>query len=505
LAAPYLQMTGIHKSFPGVKALKGVSFEAYPGESLAIIGANGAGKSTLMNILGGVVQAEEGEIYIDGRKMQIHSPADASRFGISFVHQELALMPTMSILDNMLIAAFPNHNGFIDYRRGEVLCREALSRLGYDFNLHMHVRDLSPGDQQIIEIARTLLGNSRIVIFDEPTSSLTSREKERLFEIIRFMKSQGTAIIYITHLLDEIFVICERAVILRNGEKVAQSLVKDLSRNEIVEKMIGSQEIISYFQHHTRSPGPILLTVERLQREGYLDKVSFSIHRGEVVGLWGLLGSGRTELLRALMGLDQITGGRVLIDLGRGAHIMKPRSRKNPVGLITEDRRTDGLLLPMSIRHNLSLANLRGFISRLRPFIARGREEMAAKEYVQKLNIKSTSIEQRVATLSGGNQQKVVVGRWLQTSPLLFLMDEPTRGLDVEAKAELHSIISDLADSGTAVMFVTSDLDEIMSLSDRFLVMVRGRLVKELPRDATKHELLATASGISGKLGESEK
>lgn len=503
MTAPSLVMTGIKKSFPGVQALKGVSFEAFPGESLAMIGANGAGKSTLMNILGGVVQPDEGQISIDGQETPIHSPSDAARHGIAFVHQELALMPTLSILDNMLISSFPRRNGLIDYERGEVLCREALSRLGYEFNLRMQVRDLSPGDQQIIEIARTLLGKTRIVIFDEPTSSLTSREKERLFEIIRYLKSEGTTIIYITHLLDEIFTICEKVVILRNGEKVAQATVKDLTRDAIVEKMIGSQEVVNYFQHHARQPGPVLLTVENLHREGYLDKINFSIRRGEVVGLWGLLGSGRTELFRAMMGLDQITGGRIMLDMGRGARPIKPHSGKNPMGLVTEDRRTDGLLLPMSIRQNLSLANLRNFISRLWPFIARAREEAAAGEYVRKLSIKSTSIEQRVATLSGGNQQKVVVGRWLQTSPLVFLMDEPTRGLDVEAKAELHSIISGLADSGAAVMFVSSDLDEIMSLSDRFLVMVRGRLVRELPRETTKHELLATASGITGtKRGE---
>ncbi len=501
MTAPSLVMTGIKKSFPGVKALKGVSFEAFPGESLAMIGANGAGKSTLMNILGGVVLPDEGQISIDGKETLIHSPSEAARRGIAFVHQELALMPTLSILDNMLISSFPTRNGLIDYDRGEVLCREALSRLGYEFNLRMQVRDLSPGDQQIVEIARTLLGKSRIVIFDEPTSSLTSREKERLFEIIRYLKSEGTTIIYITHLLDEIFTICEKAVILRNGEKVAQSAVKELTRDGIVEKMIGSQEVVSYFQHHARQPGPELLTVENLQREGYLDNINFSIHRGEVVGLWGLLGSGRTELFRAMMGLDQITGGRILVDMGRGARPIRPRSGKNPMGLVTEDRRTDGLLLPLSIRNNLSLANLRNFISRLWPFIARTREEAAANEYVRKLNIKSTSIEQRVATLSGGNQQKVVVGRWLQTNPLVFLMDEPTRGLDVEAKAELHSIISGLADSGAAVLFVSSDLDEIMSLSDRFLVMVRGRLVKELPRETTKHELLATASGITATTG----
>ncbi len=502
MAAPFLQMLEIRKSFPGVKALKGVSFEAFSGESLAMIGANGAGKSTLMNILGGVVQADGGEIYLGGLKTAIYSPADAARHGISFVHQEFSLMPTLSILDNMLVTAFPQRNGLIDYRSGEEMCRKALEQLGFEFNLRMQVRDLSPGDQQIVEIARTLLGNSRIVIFDEPTSSLTSREKERLFEIIRFMKAENKTIIYITHLLDEIFTICERAVILRNGEKVAQSTVQDLTRNEIVEKMIGSKEVTRYFQHHARTPGPVLLTIKDLDREGYLDRVNFSVHRGEVVGLWGLLGSGRTELLRALMGLDPITRGRILLDLGSGEHSLEPGSSKNPMGLVTEDRRTDGLLLPLSIRHNLSLANLRSFISKLWPFLTRKREETAAQEYVKKLNIKSTSIEQRVATLSGGNQQKVVVGRWLQTNPLVYLMDEPTRGLDVEAKAELHSIISDLADNGAAVLLVSSDLDEIMSLSDRFLVMVRGRLVKELPGNATKHELLATASGLNSRGGD---
>ncbi|MGA2763064.1 MAG: sugar ABC transporter ATP-binding protein [Spirochaetia bacterium] len=499
MSNPTLRMVDIRKRFPGVDALKGVTFEAFAGEATALIGANGAGKSTLMNALGGVVAADSGEIYIDGQPSMIRSPADASRHGVAFVHQELALMPTLSILDNMLITAFPRRNGFIDYATGEKLCRDALSRLGFEFNLRTQVRDLSPGDQQIVEIARTLLGNSRIVIFDEPTSSLTSREKERLFEIIRIMKTHGTAIIYITHLLDEVFTVCERAVIMRNGAKVAESMIGDLTRNEIVEKMIGSQEVVRYFQRHKKAPGDVLLTVENLQREGFLENVSFSLRVGEVVGLWGLLGSGRTELFRALVGLDPVTGGRIHLHQGGKIIEMNPVNARKMVGLLTEDRRTDGLLLPMPIRNNMSLANLRNLLSRLRPFVARKREEKVTREYVTKLNIRSTSIEQRVATLSGGNQQKVVVGRWLQTKPHIFLLDEPTRGLDVEAKAELHAIIGDLADSGAAVLVVSSDLDEIMSLADRFLVMVRGRIVKELSGDASKRELLATASGIGIK------
>lgn len=490
-------MVDIRKRFPGVDALKGVTFEAFAGEATALIGANGAGKSTLMNVLGGVVAADAGQIQILGEPVTIRSPAEASRHGVAFVHQELALMPTLSILDNMLVSAFPTRNGFIDYTRGERLCREALSKLGYEFNLRTQVRDLSPGDQQIVEIARTLLGNSKIIIFDEPTSSLTSREKERLFEIIQIMKSHASAIIYITHLLDEVFTVCERAVIMRNGAIVAESMIGDLTRNDIVEKMIGSQEVVDYFHRRERTPGEVLLTVENLEREGFLENVNFSLRMGEVVGLWGLLGSGRTELFRALMGLDPINSGRVRLHRGGSIVEMNPKNARKVMGLLTEDRRTDGLLLPMSIRHNMSLANLRNLLSRLRPFVARKREEQITREYVKKLNIRSTSIEQRVATLSGGNQQKVVVGRWLQTKPLIFLLDEPTRGLDVEAKAELHAIVGDLADSGAAVLVVSSDMDEIISLSDRFLVMVRGRIVRELPGEVTKRDLLATASGIT--------
>ena len=500
MSDPFLRMVDVRKRFPGVDALKSVTLEAYAGEAVALIGANGAGKSTLMNVLGGVIAPDGGYIEIDGKRAAFRTPAEASRDGVAFVHQELALMPTLNILDNMLITSFPRRKGLIDYRAGEELCRNALKQLGYDFPLRTRVRDLSPGDQQIVEIARTLLGKSRIVIFDEPTSSLTSREKERLFEIIRIMKSRGTAIIYITHLLDEVFTVCERAVIMRNGAKVAESRIADLTRGQIVEKMIGSQEAVAYFQHHERRPGEVLLTVEHLNREGFLDDVSFTLRSGEVVGLWGLLGSGRTELFRALMGLDPIHRGRIRLHKpGSEVVDLSPQRAHSVMGMLTEDRRTDGLLLPMSIRLNMSIANLKNLLYRGWPFVYRAREESVTREYVKKLNIRSTSIEQRVAALSGGNQQKVVVGRWLQTKPLIFLLDEPTRGLDVEAKAELHAIVANMADAGAAVVIVSSDLDEIMSLSDRYLVMVRGRIVKEYSALATKHELLATASGISAQ------
>lgn len=284
---------------------------------------------------------------------------------------------------------------------------------------------------------------------------------------------------------------------MRNGTKVAEAMIGDLTRSDIVEKMIGSQEIVEYFKHQERKPGEVLLTVDNLQREGFLEDISFTLRRGEVVGLWGLLGSGRTELFRALMGLDQTYAGHVRVHQDGSTVNMNSRNAWKMMGYLTEDRRTDGLLLPMSIRLNMSLANLRDLLSRFWPFVSRSKEERITVDYVAKLNIKSTSVEQVVRTLSGGNQQKVVVGRWLQTKPSIFLLDEPTRGLDVEAKGELHEIVGDLADSGAAVMVVSSDLDEIMSLCDRFLVMVRGRIVNAFPREVTKNELLAAASGIS--------
>jgi ribose transport system ATP-binding protein len=311
------------------------------------------------------------------------------------------------------------------------------------------------------------------------------------------LKSQGVTIIYITHLLDEVFNVCERAVILRNGETVAAEMIASLTRDDIVARMIGADAAVTYFQRAARTPGDTLLTVENLRRTGFIEDASFTLHKGEVVGLWGLLGSGRTELFRALVGLDPPDGGRVHIHNPDGVLPVTRKNAKRFFGYITEDRRADGLLLPMAIRVNISLASLRNLLSRVWPFVSLRKEQNASREYVKRLNLKSTSIEQRVATLSGGNQQKVVVARWLLTTPRVFLLDEPTRGLDVEAKAELHAIISDLAASGAAVLVVSSDLDEIMSLSDRFLVMVRGHIVEELPGSTSKHELLATASGVT--------
>lgn len=497
MSEPYLRMIGISKRFPGVQALDKIDMEAYPGEALALIGANGAGKSTLMNVLGGVVGADEGAIIIGGEHVGIHSPLDAAEYGITFVHQEMALLPTLTVAENMYIASFPTRSVLIDYEVTQENSRKALKRVGWVFDPRTKVRHLSPGDQQLVEIARALLSEPRIVIFDEPTSSLTSREKARLFEVIGSLKQEGVTIIYITHLLEEVFTVCERALVLRNGEVAGGGTLTDLTYDDIIRLMIGSKEVGEYFGHRAAHVGEPVLRVAGLSREGVLQDISFTLHKGEVLGLWGLLGSGRTELARALVGLDPINAGTIEVRTNGTMESVRPGQAKNWIGMITENRREEGLLLPLSVTTNMSLASLRALISRIWPLIDSKREVAQVKQFVARLNIAISGLGQPVRTLSGGNQQKVIVGRWLQRQPPIYIMDEPTRGLDVGAKAEIRNIITELSEEGIAILLITSDIDEIISLSDRFLVLNQGRITTELPASASKDELMVAAAGVS--------
>lgn len=495
---PFLRTIGISKSFPGVQALKKVSVETFPGEVLSIVGVNGAGKTTFVNMIGGILQPDEGEIYIEGKLAEISNPLDAKKYGIAFVHQEMRLFPTMSIVDNMCIVSFPDRIGIINYKTAEERCESVLKRIGCDFHPRTKIHDLSPGDQQMVEIARTLLGEPRLIIFDEPTSSLSSREKTRLFELITSIKKEGVTIIFITHLLDEIFEVCDRLIAFRNGEVVGSEMIKNLTYKDIIALMLGTKETNSFFGHRTlKVVGDPVLEVEGFTRRGVIDNINFTLRKGEVLGIWGLRGSGRTELARALVGLDPIDKGRIKINHNGIVKTIQHRNAKKWFGLITEDRRKDGLLLPMAVKTNISLASLRKLTSRVWPLINTKLEIELSKQLVDRLDIKITSLKQSVATLSGGNQQKVILARWLLSNPPIYIMDEPTRGLSVEAKAEVARIIGELAEGGATVLFISSDIDEIMNVSSRYLVMRRGRIIAEFQAEVSKSELMAVAMGSS--------
>ena len=496
MTSTQLRMEGITKSFGNLVALRGAHLQVRSGEALALMGANGAGKSTLMNILGGVIANDDGLITIDGKMIELRSPRDAAQQGIAFVHQELAMFPTMTIAENIFIDDLPTSQWLI--RQPEML-RESqalLSRLGCNIAPQTPVEQLSIGDRQLVEIARALRHKARVIIFDEPTSSLSRPERERLFKVISGLKADGAAVIYITHFLDEIFSVCERVSVMRNGETVWDSTIEDVDPAKVVHLMLGVTEAEGRVRKPVTVTDAPLLKVERLGRHGALADIDFEIKPGEIVGLWGLLGSGRTELLRALIGLDPIDSGKLFWRNGASLAEIKPKKLHAHVGIVTEDRRGEGVHLPLSVAHNLALPNLRSLLNRWR-LIGRELEANLADAMIKRLQIKVSGRQQLVGTLSGGNQQKVVFGRWLATSPKLFFLDEPTRGLDVSAKAEILKLVVQLAEQGCGCLIVSSELQELMRVCDRYLVIGRGRLTDELPGSASTDDLMQSVAMIN--------
>ncbi len=491
-----LKMESIAKSFGGLQAIKTAHLEVRGGEAIALMGANGAGKSTLMNILGGVVVPDGGRITINGAEITLRSPRDAAKSGIAFVHQELTMFPTMSVAENIFIDEMPSAKGIIKVsdmlRQSEIL----LQRLGCKISPDTPVEQLSIGDRQLIEIARALKHEARVIIFDEPTSSLTGPERERLFAVVRGLKAEGVVIIYITHFLDEIFNVCEQIAVMRNGETVWHSSMADVDPGKIVHLMLGIAEA----QGRVRDPVIIssepLMTVKGLTRKGAINDVSFEIKRGEIVGLWGLLGSGRTELLRALIGLDPIDGGTISWRKGEQLLPISPSALHSHVGIVTEDRRGEGVHLPLSVEKNISLPNLKSLLNKWK-LVSRDQERSLAETMINRLQIKVSGPQQIIGTLSGGNQQKVVFAKWLATKPRLLLLDEPTRGLDVSAKAEIMKLIVELAEQGCSCVIVSSELEELMRVSDRYLIISRGRLIDSLPGTASHDELMKSIATIN--------
>jgi ABC-type sugar transport system ATPase subunit len=491
---PLLQMEGISKSFPGVQALREVSLDLHSGEVLALLGENGAGKSTLIKVLAGAHQPDAGCIRLAGRQTAIRSPVDARRAGIAVMYQELELVPTLSATENIFLGREDAPGGWVRRRDESRRAVELFGRLGVEVPLHRPCRDLSIAQQQTVEIARALATEARILIMDEPSATLTPAEVDRLFAVIRDLKSHGLGIIYISHRLDEIDAIADRVLVLRDGQHVGTLRVGGVSRDRLIEMVVG-RRLDQEFPKRRAIIGEPRLVVKGLCAGKLVQNVSLTIHRGEVLGLTGLVGSGRTETARALFGADRAEAGSISLD-GRRLTIDNPRQAiKAGIALLTEDRKEQGLVLAHSARENFALPNLAAW-SRL-GFIHSGQESAAFAEQAARLHIRLAGPEQPAGTLSGGNQQKIVLAKWLQRDCAVILFDEPTRGIDVGGKYEIYQLINELAAQGKAILLISSELPEVLGMSDRILVMHEGRLTGEIAdvARATQEQILKLAVG----------
>ena len=489
-----LEARNISKSFPGVIALDDVSLRVSPGTVHALIGENGAGKSTLMKIIAGIIPADAGELRLLGRALQLRSPRQALESGIAMIHQELNLMPSMSVAENIWIGREPlNTFRMISHRELYRRTRALLERLSIDLDPHTEVRSLSIANRQMVEIARALSYDSQLLIMDEPTSALTERDAAHLFAIIRQLKSQGKGILYITHRMDELSEIADEITVLRDGRYIGTDRTRNLTREQMIRMMVG-RELARIFPRARSVPGAAVLRARRLSLPPHFHDVSFELHAGEILGIAGLVGAGRSKLAEALFGVTPASCGKILIG-GTEVEVDSPRAALScGMAFVTEDRKETGCLLTLSVLDNLDIAVLtRDFV---RLGFVRGtavREKCAAIS--RQLRVKTPDLGEPIVNLSGGNQQKVLIGRWLLTAPRILILDEPTRGIDVAAKAEIHQLIAQLAARGTAVLMISSELPEILGMSHRVMVMHEGRVTGVLEREqADQEKIMALAA-----------
>lgn len=486
MVVPILIFDRVGKRFPGVQALSNVSFEIAAGEVHAICGENGAGKSTLGKIVSGIYRADEGEIRLAGKPIAFASPLDAVAAGVSVVHQELAYCPNLSIAENLFLGEMPARGGFVNFARMREAAALMLERVQLRTDPRTLMERLSTAQVQLVQIAMALGRRSRVIIMDEPTSSLSQAETQRLYSIVDQLRTEGVTVIYVSHRMEEIFRLSDRISVLRDGRYVATVRTAETTPDEIIRLMIG-REVSEYF--HTSGARPRteeLLRVDKLSAHGRFRDASFRVHAGEVLGVAGLVGAGRSELARAVFGVDQRDGGEVRV-AGRAVAIRSPRDAiQCGIGLLPEDRKLQGLILSMNCRENVSLA----LLDRLRfgGFVRRRSERALAGDYFNKLRVRAPSIEAPIAGLSGGNQQKIALAKWLARKCRVLILDEPTRGVDVAAKAEIHRLIGELAEAGHAVLLISSEMPELLALSTRLMVMREGRIVGELTREEATQE-----------------
>jgi rhamnose transport system ATP-binding protein len=488
-----LSLAGIHKRFGGVHALKGVDFDLERGEVHALVGENGAGKSTLIKILSGVHSADAGTLSLNGQPIALREPRQAQELGIATIYQESSLYPELSVLENLFMGHQPRTRlGALDWRSMSRLAAEVFERLAIRVSPTARAGSLSRAQNKLVEIARALLRDARIIIMDEPTAALPADDVNRLFEIIAALSADRVSIIYISHRLDEVFRIAHRVTVLRDGGWVASERVANIDHDWIIRNMVG-RSLEQLYPHTPRDPGRPLLEVRGLGRAGVFDEVSLTVHQGEIVGLAGLVGSGRSEVARALFGIDRYDGGEVLLE-GKPVPPKPWRAIDSGVALLPEDRTGQGLILPFPIRKNVSLAMLRRLHDR--GFIDDRRELELAGEFITSLRIRAPGPHTPTEDLSGGNQQKVALAKWLAAGPRALILDEPTQGVDVGAKAEIHQLIDRLVHQGVGILLISSDLEEVLGMSDRILVMHSGRIVAELPRGSSAEAVMRPATGV---------
>jgi ribose transport system ATP-binding protein len=490
---PILQMKGISRAFPGVQALDDVSFDLYPGEVHVLVGENGAGKSTLMKILAGAYEKDKGDIVIDGEIQHHWSTATSRAKGVAMVYQEFNLVPFRSVAENIFLGHEKLRGPFLDKAAMHREANAQMEAIGVPVDTHTPVGRLGVAQQQMVEIAKALLLDVRILVLDEPTSALTVREIDQLFGAIRRLKARGVGIIYISHRMEEVSIIGDRITVLRDGQYIGTRKVAEITYDEIVKMMVG-REIKDLFPRHYREPGEVALRISGLCTKDKLREACFQVRAGEIVGLAGLVGAGRTETARAIFGLDPPSAGSVEINGVPVTRLDPPKAVDMGIGLAPEDRRRDGLFPILPMKSNIIMSSLRALFPSgiLKPAV----EQKVARKYADMLRIQPPGLERQVRYLSGGNQQKVVVAKWLAVGPKVLIFDEPTRGIDVGAKAEIHAFMDQLANEGHAILMISSELPEIIGMSDRIYVMHEGRVVGELPRGANSEQIIRLAMGM---------
>ncbi|WP_350019866.1 sugar ABC transporter ATP-binding protein [Priestia flexa] len=490
----HIKMSSVYKAFGTNQVLSGVDFELLPGEVHALMGENGAGKSTLMNILTGLHKRDEGRIEIDGQERYFSNPKEAEQAGVTFIHQELNVWPHMTVLENLFIGKeLYSPFGILKTKEMKAQAKKQFDRLAVNIPLEQEASLCSVGEQQMIEIAKALMTNAKVIIMDEPTAALTDREIEKLFEVINGLRAQGVSIVYISHRMEEIFTICDRITVMRDGKTVDTTPIPETNFDDVVRKMVG-RSLTDRFPSRQTKIGEKVLELKNLTRKHAFHDISFSVKSGEVVGVAGLMGAGRTEIMRAIFGLDPIDSGEVLVN-NQSVKIKTPdEAVKHGIGFITEDRKDEGLVLDFSIRENIALPNLKSFSTK--GMIAEKSEREFVELLIKRLTIKTQSADISAGSLSGGNQQKVVIAKWIGIGPKILILDEPTRGVDVGAKREIYQLMNELTERGVAIIMVSSELPEVLGMSDRVLVIHEGKLAGELLKEeATQEKIMTYATG----------